>query len=232
MADTYVLKSNADTDIRAKLDESLEVNTFTPFVKAVDQEAAVGDDCHAPKKVFKILCVGDYSGGWSKGVHIEDYRSSSETIKENPDNFPVIGGSFSTKSLYDSSGKEIRLVIWNVPEQERFFPTNRILYKGSDGAIVFWGAKSHSMKRALKFKREISEIEPNIPFVFVVDNVFQTPAKWIGQGLTMNSLEEMDSFCHEHGFYTWFEMLERVGGEKSVLGQAMWSLINEITSRN
>jgi hypothetical protein len=47
----------------------------------------------------------------------------------------------------------------------------------------------------------------------------------------MKSQEETDSFCLEHGFIAWFEIQERAAGEKSVFGQAMRSLINEIISR-
>jgi hypothetical protein len=236
MAEACVVTSNNHTNIQGKPEDIIEMNTCTSYFKAersrsIDPELAI-DNTYAGKKFLKILCVGDYSGGWSKGVYIEDYRSSDGTISENPNNFPVIGGSFSTKCLYDKSGKEIRLKMWNVPENERFFPTNRVLYRNSDAGIVFWGAKSDTMECALKFKREITQIEPDIPFVFVVDNVFQTPARWMGEGMVMNSPEEMDSFCLEHGFFAWYELLERAGGEKSVFGQAMRTLINEIIFRN
>ena len=220
-----------------KSKETVEMTSPSSIVKAKtdisnEPEVQVDENIKCDrKKFFKIVCVGDYSGGWSKGVYIDDYRSSDDTVSENPNNFPVIGGSFSTKCLCDSSGKEIRIEMWNIPEHERFFPSNKVLYRNSDGAIVFWGAKSNSMECALKFKREVTQIEPNIPFVLVVDNVYQTPAKWLGHGSLINSREEMESFCVEHGFFAWFEMLERAGGEKSVFGQAMSVLINEIISR-
>jgi hypothetical protein len=217
-------------------EEMVDINAFISNVQAectrpIDPEVGKGSS-FARKKCFKILCVGGYSGGWSKGVYIEDYRSMDETISDDPNNFPIIGADFSTKSLYTKSGDEIRLVIWNLAEHERFFSMNKVHYRNSDGAIVFWGAKSRTMECALKFKHEITKIQPDIPFVLLVDNVFQTPVKWIGEGLVMNSHERMDRFCLEHGFATWFEMRERVGGEKSVFGEAMSTLINEIISRN
>ena len=107
----------------------------------------------------------------------------------------------------------------------------RVYCKNTHGVIVFWGTRSSSTDNALKWKHHISPfVGQDVPFVLVVDNVLQTPAKWIGEGLVMNSLEEMNSFCLEHGFFAWFEMMERAGGEKSVFGQAMRSLINEIIS--
>ena len=236
MAEACFAMANINTDVQAKTEDLGEVDTLisnaeAECIRRIDPEVANGD-LSARKKCFKILCVGGYSGGWSKGVYIEDYRSSNETISDDPNNFPIIGANFSAKTLYTKSGDEIRIVMWNLAEHERFFSMNKVHYRNSDGAIVFWGAKSRTMECALKFKHEITEIQPDIPFVLVVDNVFQTPVKWMGEGLVMNSPEGMDNFCLEHGFVTWFEMVERVGGEKSVFGEAMSTLINEIVFRN
>ena len=231
MAEACVITSdNNNTKVQTKTEEIVETSSAkAKQTRSMIPEVANGNS-YAGKTFFKILCVGGYSGGWSKGVYIEDYRSPDETISENPNNFPIIGADFSTKYLYDKSGEEIRIVIWNLAEHERFFSMNKVHYRKSDGAIVFWSAKSHTMESALKFKHEITQIVPDIPFVLVVDNVFQTPVKWMGQGLVMGSPDDMDNFCLEHGFFAWFEMLERAGGEKSVFGEAMSALINEITS--
>ena len=224
-----------NTEARGKpVEESMELNTLPVKARqsARSNKPEVSNAIsYTGKKVFKVVCVGDYSGGWSKGVYIEDYRTSG-AITENPCNFPVIGGCFSSKALYDTSGQKIRIDIWNLPEHERYFPTNRLLSKNSDGAMVFWGARSETIEYALKYRREIAEVEPEIPIVLVVDNVFQTPAKWLGQGLVINSREEMDRFCVENGFFAWFEMLKRGAGESSDFGQAMCTLINEIIFRN
>ena len=227
--------ANINTEAQAKpVEESMELNTLPVKARqsARSNKPEVSNAIsYTGKKVFKVVCVGDYSGGWSKGVYIEDYRTSGD-ITENPCNFPVIGGSFSSKTLYDTTGQKIRIDIWNLPEHERYFPTNRLLSKNSDGAMVFWGARSDTIEYAVKYRREIAEVEPEIPIVLVVDNVFQTPAKWLGQGLVINSREEMDRFCVENGFFAWFEMLKRGAGESSDFGQAMCALINEIICRN
>jgi GTPase SAR1 family protein len=218
-------------------EEMIEMNTFksninTKRTRSNEPEVAIDNSCDG-KAIFKILCVGDYSGRWSKGVYIQDYNSSDETIRENPSNGSVIGVDFTLKILYDKSGKRIRLQIWNIGEQERFGNMTRLYYRNAHGVIVFWGAMSQSMDSALKWKHNVSQaLEPDVPFVLVVDNVFRTPKKWIGQDLVMNSLEEMDSFCLEHGFFAWFEMLERAAGGKSVFAQAMSTLVNKIISKN
>ncbi|CAB4025392.1 ras-related Rab-38-like [Paramuricea clavata] len=236
MAEACIGTANKNTKDQGKSEEMIDMNTSTLSVEVEnttsdEPEVAIENSCDG-KTFFKVLCVGDFSGAWSKGVYIEDYVSNDETICQHPYNRPIIGVDFRVKCLYDKRGKKIRIEIWNLAEHERFFPTNKLQYGNSDGAIVFWGPKSHTMECALKYKHEITQIKPDIPFVLLVDNVFQTPEKWMGEGLIMNSPDEMDSFCLEHGFFAWFEMLERTGGEKSVFGQAVSTLINEIISRN
>ena len=235
-AEACVVTTDTNIEVQGKAEEMIEMNTFTLNIneeraRSNEAEVVINNSCDG-KTVFTISCVGPYCGSWSKGVFIEDYLSSDETIRENPFNGAVIGASYSNKCLYDREGKEIEIEIWNVAEQERYFPLYGIYGRISEGAILFWGPKTDTMECALKYKNEITQIKPNIPVVLVVDNVFQKPSEWIGQGLMMNSREEMDNFCLEHGFFAWFEMLERAGGEKSVFGQAMATLINEIISRN
>ena len=231
MDDGRVIAANNALEEQQKPEEMIEMITFRSNIKTERESEVIIDNSYDRKTtLIKILCVGDYSGGWSKGVYIQDYiKSSKETISENPHNKPVIGVDFALKIFYDKSGKEIRIQIWNIAEQERYSNMTRLYCKNSHGVIVFWGAKSKSMDSALKWKHNISQgLEGDAPFVLVIDNVFRTPAMWIGKDLVMNSTEEMDSFCVQHGFLAWFEMQERAGGEKSVFGQAMSTLINEI----
>ena len=239
MAEACVIRVNKNTELQDNRDETLQMNTLSSNVKTIDTrsglaEVAIVDTAsYAGKKSFKIPCAGDYLGArWSKGVYIDDYTSSDGIITETPNNLPVIGADFAVKSLCDTSGNEIRLKIWNLAEHQRYFAVNSALYRNSDGAMVFWGAKCDSLDSALKYKHEIRTLEPDIPIVLLVDNVFQPPAKWIGQGLVMNSKEEMDNFCLEHGFFAWFEMFERGAGENSVFGRAMSMLVNEIISKH
>ena len=126
------------------------------------------------------------------------------------------------------SGEKIQLRMWNICVPERFPDLYEMYCKISDGALV----SSRSFESAIKWKANVSRtLTLDIPFVLVVDNVCKPPAKWIGQGLVINSPDEMDQFCLEHGFLAWFEMLERAGGEDSVFGQAMNTLLDEMISR-
>ena len=230
MADGFV--ETLENEKQHKSKEMIEMSTFKSNIKTKREPEELLDNVCNGTGIIKIVCVGDYSGGWGKSVYIEDYISSEETIRENPSNKPTIGVDFALKILRDKSGKKIQIQIWNVAEQERFNML-RVYCKNACGVIVFWGARSSSMDNLLKWKHHISQyVEQDVPFVLVVDNVFKTPAKWIGEGLVMNSQKEINNFCQEHGFFAWFEMMERAGGEKSVFGQAMRSLINEIISKN
>ena len=70
------------------------------------------DNSHAGKRIFDIICAGNFSLSWSKGVYIDDYVSSDGKINENPDNLPVIGAAHSVKCLNRiKAGGEIRLEI-------------------------------------------------------------------------------------------------------------------------
>jgi hypothetical protein len=225
MAEGCVVTGNKNTKIQGKSEELIEMDTFKSNIKA---------ECGKSNKktMFKIVCVSDYYGCWSKRVYIQDYIDG--TIRKNPNNDLIIGADIALKSLYDKSGEQIRIQVWNINEIATSYPDMfDIYYRHSDGVIVFCAATSESMDSALKWKHHISQAlgQDIPPFVLIVDNVCRTTA-WMGQGLVMNSSEEMDSFCREHGFFAWFEMLQRVGGEKSVFGQAVSTLINKIISRN
>ena len=99
-------------------------------------------------------------------------------------------------------------------------------------APLCFGVQRQTRSNVLKYKNKVTEGKPDLPVVLLVDNVSRRPTEWMGRGLAVNSQHEMDNFCLEHGFFAWFEMRERAGGENSVFGQAMSTLINEIISRN
>ena len=227
MAEAFVATANGAGDKPEKLEDMIEMITFkSNTTNSIEKpETLIGSSSGSIIKSLKIISVGDYSGRWSKGVYIHDYIAGE--VSKNPPNQPVIGADLSYKVFHDNSNNEVRLQIWNVAENQRFWPVGRVSARGSTGGIVFSGAGSRSMESAIKWKEHICQERPNIPTVLLVDNTLEE--NWIGKGLVMNSTEEMDSFCSEHGFVAWFEMLERGPGEKSVFGQAMATLVDEIT---
>ncbi|XP_028403123.1 ras-related protein Rab-38-like [Dendronephthya gigantea] len=236
MAKAYRLMATETT--KSKKNQSTEErNEFemTTFKTNCETELEKWYGCK--KLHFKVICVGDCSGAFSKAVYIKDYVLKPVTTKDYYS--PVIGVDFDMKKLHDTSGNEIHLQIWNIMECDRQQDPGstmcKVYYRFTSGVIVFWGANCSSMKSAIKWKHHVScsaYPETDIPFVLIVDNAYKTPPKWIGQGLVMESTEEMDRFCEEHGFFAWFELCERSAGENSVLGKAMVTLINEICSGN
>ena len=232
MAKKCETKASKIVEVQHKIEDTNTMEMVT-FKANVNVQTTGLDTAEVGKRILKILCVGDYSGAWTKSVYIQDYNTTDGTINENPCNKAIIGVDFFLKTLYEQSGKKIQIQIWVLAEQERYTDMSNLYLKNSDGAVVFWGAMNNSTDSALRWKRYISKgLKQDIPFVLVVDNVFRTPAKWIGEGLVMNSSEEMDNFCWDNGFLAWFEMLERAAGEESVVGQAITALVNEIISRN
>ena len=159
-------------------------------------------------------------------MYINDYIA--RTISENPDNNTVIVVDFFLKGFHNNSNVEVRLLIWNITENEKFWNISRMYCRNSKGGIVFWSVKNRSMESARFSNRTV----PDIPIILLVDTVFKTPEKWIGEGLGMNSSEEMGTFCSEHEFVAWFDMLERGAGEMCVFGQAVATLVNKINCGN
>ncbi|KAJ7364988.1 hypothetical protein OS493_007624 [Desmophyllum pertusum] len=62
------------------------------------------------------------------------------------------------------------------------------------------------------------------------DNVAKEPLQWIGPGKIFESEVALDEFCKDHGFVDHFEIKSRdwESGEKSVFGQAVNCLLDEI----
>ena len=70
------------------------MDTFKSNIKAEcgksNKPEVVIDNSHDEKTMFKIVCVSDYYGSWSKRVYIQDYIDG--TIRKNPNNDPIDWG--------------------------------------------------------------------------------------------------------------------------------------------
>jgi len=78
----------------------------------------------------------------------------------------------------------------------------------------------------------IKEVCPSIPCVLITDNFAKPkePLQCIGPGKMFESELALDQFCKDQGFVGHFEIKSRdwVSGEKSVFGQAVNCLLEEI----
>ena len=111
----------------------------------------------------------------------------------------------------------------------------KVFFQHSQGAVVFWGPRHPpSLAEAVKWRTKINqEVRSPIPCVLVTENVMDSCAnsvKWIGPGNIFESELALDQFCKDHRFAGHFEITSRdwESGEKSVFGQAVNRLLDEI----
>ncbi|KAJ7364992.1 hypothetical protein OS493_007628 [Desmophyllum pertusum] len=226
MATKYELPEEVNEKRLRTLGMEVKMKTFKTNV-VLEEETSDND------RLLKIVCVGDYTGGFrTKGVFIDDYLQVRPPIK-SAFRLPVVGVDFKLKIKWQRSEAEkpflIKLQIWEIGEHERFSNMTRIYYKLSLGALVFWGTgRPSSLDGAIKWRQSIRKLPPSIPCVLVTDNVAKE--QWIGPGKIFESEVALDEFCKDHGFVDHFEIKSRdwESGEKSVFGQAVNCLLNEI----
>ena len=229
MATKYELPEEVNEKRLRTLGMEVEMKTFKTNV-VLEEETSDND------RLLKIVCVGDYTGGFrTKGVFIDDYLQVRPPIK-SVFRLPVLGVDFYLKIIkWQRSEAEkpflIKLQIWEIGEQERFSNMTHVYYKFSLGALVFWGTSNpSSLEGAIKWRQNIRKLLPSIPCVLVTDNVAKEPLQWIGPGKIFESEVALDEFCKDHGFVDHFEIKSRdwESGEKSVFGQAVNCLLDEI----
>ena len=187
---------------------------------------------------LKIVCVGGCTGGvLSKGIFIKDYLGIKPGFRVHPFNsidfylkradWRRYGG---LKNYYS-----VVLQLSEISDLERFSAMTEVFFQHSKGAVVFWGPRHPpSLAEAVKWRTKINqEVCSPIPCVLVTENVMDTCAnsvKWIGPGNIFESELALDQFCKDHRFAGHFEIRSRdwQSGEKSVFGQAVNRLLDEI----
>ena len=237
MATKYELPEEVDEKRLRTLGKEVEMKTFKTNVapEEVETNVAPEEETSDGYCLVKIICVGDYTGGLGKRVFIDDYLQVQPPVMSLRK--PLIGVALYLKSIeWQRSEAEkpflIRLQFWEIAEGERFSNMTNVYYKGSLGAIVFWGTRNpSSLEGATKWINDIRKKLPPIPCVLVTDNTVKPePLQWIGPGKIFESEEALDEFCKDHGFVDHFEIKSRdwVSGEKSVFGQAVNCLLDKI----
>ena len=229
MATKYELPEEVDEKLLENLGREVEMKTFRTNIplkpSVVRGEALV-----------KILCVGDYTGGArTKKTFVNDYlqvRRSENCCR------PTFGLEFAFKviprwqSREESEPVTIRLQLRVTIEQTRYSRMSvEVYFKHSHGALVFWGPGNPSSLDAVpKLMTEIKKVYPSLPSVLITDSTPEEPRQWIGPGKIFESELALDQFCKEQGFVDHFEITSRdwESGEKSVFGQAVNCLLNEI----
>ena len=214
---------------------TLELTTFHANFRTLSQDERLEETTQ--QNPLKIICVGDYTGCVrTKGVFIKDYLGIKPTARSHP--FTCIDFYFKKiewKKRSHLSRYSIVLQLCEIAEMERFSAMTKVYFKHSQGALVFWGPHNpSSLAGAVQWRKKIKEdVSLPIPCVLVTDNVANSctsSTKWIGAGKIFESELALDQFCKEHGFVNHFEITSRdwVSGEKSVFGQAVNCLLDEI----
>lgn len=237
MATKYQLPEETNENLLRALGNEEEMTTLEGnFVSAREtSETATCLDAKKNELLLKIICIGGCTGGvGTKGVFIDDYLHVGPPVSTY--RAPLIGVKFYLKMIRWRRNEEhkpisIKLQLWEIAEQERFSNMLRVYFKDSLGALVFWGTRRpSSLDEALRWREKVKEVCPSIPCVLVTDNIAKEPLQWIGTGKIFENELALDQFCKDHGFVDHFELKSRdwESGEKSVFGQAVNCLLNEI----
>ena len=187
-------------------------------------------------RLVKLFCVGsdNYPGGRDKkGVFIEDYLQVRSPQAPTQCRTPTTRVRFYFKMMTWQK-KDIKLHLQILEIAESDLNAKAFYFQFSFGALVFWEAGDpSSLEGAKKWRQNIRQFLSSIPCVLITDNVpepGQEPLQWIGPGKIFENDLALDQFCKDHGFVDHFEIKLRdwESGQKSVLGQAVNSLLNII----
>ena len=218
----------------------LEMKTFSSNFRSFSQYDRLEETTE--EDPLKIVCVGGSTGAVrSKGDFIKDYLGITPAFRIHPFN----SIDFYLKRVKwrrhrnMTSHYSIVLQLSEISDMQRFSAMSKIFFQHSQGALVFWGPRHpSSLAEAVQWRTKIrQEVCSSIACVLVTENVADSSVnsvKWIGPGKIFESELSLDEFCKDHGFVDHFEIKSRdwESGEKSVFGQAVTCLLDEILQSN
>lgn len=215
---------------------TLEMKTFKTHFRCLSQEDHLEET--TDKDPVKIACVGGFTGGVSNnGVFIKDYLGIKPAMRVHPFNsidFYLKKANWRRRDSLNSYSSVV-LQLSEISDVKLLSPMTKVFFRYSQGAVVFWGPRNPaSLKEAEQWRRKIKqEISSAIPCVLVTENLPDDCAnslRWIGPGEIFESELKLDQFCKDHEFSDYFEITSRdwETGEKSVFGQAVNRLLDEI----
>ncbi|XP_052827171.1 EF-hand calcium-binding domain-containing protein 4B isoform X2 [Octopus bimaculoides] len=149
--------------------------------------------------LYKILVIGELGTGKTSIIKRYVHQFFSQHYRA------TIGVDFALKVISWDADTLIRLQLWDIAGQERFGNMTRVYYKEAVGAfVVFDVTRVPTFEAVVKWKNDLdSKVQlpdgSNIPCVLLANKCDQTK-----EGL-VNNTEQMDDFCKEKGFLSWFE---------------------------
>ena len=214
----------------------LEMKTFKRNICSLSQYDCLEETTEVDP--LKIICVGGFTGGVRlKGVFIKDYLGIKPERRIHP--FSSID-FYLKRAVWRRRGNlkshySIVVQLSEISDMDRLSAMTKVFFQHSQGALVFWGPHNpSSLAEAVQWREKINrEVCSPIPCVLVAENVADSsvnPLQWIGPGKIFESELALDQFCKDEGFVGHFELKSRdwVSGEKSVFGQAVNCLLEEI----
>ncbi|XP_018412865.1 PREDICTED: ras-related protein Rab-32 isoform X2 [Nanorana parkeri] len=155
--------------------------------------------CIHKDHLFKVLVLGETGVGktciirrYAQQLFTEHYRAT-------------IGMDFALKIIDWDNGTLVRLQLWDIAGQERFGNMTRVYYKEAVGAFVVFDVTRFSTFEAItKWKSDLDSkvYLPGggpIPAILLANKCDQKKEN------SMQSSSQLDHFCKENGFVSWFE---------------------------
>eukprot|EP00002_Diphylleia_rotans_P018410 TRINITY_DN3565_c0_g1_i5.p1 TRINITY_DN3565_c0_g1~~TRINITY_DN3565_c0_g1_i5.p1 ORF type:complete len:173 (+),score=32.86 TRINITY_DN3565_c0_g1_i5:64-582(+) len=159
---------------------------------------ASADVAEVRECMYKVLVVGDIGTG--KTSFIKRYVHNIWTSQYKS----TIGVDFALKVISWSQDTTVRLQLWDIAGQERFGNMTRAYYKEAAGAfVVFDITRPSTFESVVIWKQDIDSkvVLPDggpIPVVLLANK-----CDLARDGL-QQSASQMEKFCQDHGFNSWF----------------------------
>ncbi|KAG2237114.1 hypothetical protein INT48_004616 [Thamnidium elegans] len=153
---------------------------------------------------ISYVVVGDLGTGKTSIIRRYVHNIFSSNYKS------TIGVDFALKVIQWGPDLIVRLQLWDIAGQERFGNMTRVYYKEALGAIVVYDiTRPQTFEGVTKWKKDIDTKVAlpdawgggQIPVILLAN---KTDLIGEGHGQHVNPTE-LDQFCNENGFLTWFE---------------------------
>lgn len=118
------------------------------------------------QELLKLVLIGE--SGVGKTSIISQFIDSQFT----PDKQSTIGGTFSSKSVKCSNGKNLKLEIWDTAGQERYRSVTKMFYKDANAAILVYDITNKNSYDQLQsyWAEQVKESSPKNIIIAIAAN--------------------------------------------------------------
>eukprot|EP01126_Amoeba_proteus_P055233 TRINITY_DN6842_c0_g1_i3.p1 TRINITY_DN6842_c0_g1~~TRINITY_DN6842_c0_g1_i3.p1 ORF type:complete len:237 (+),score=46.02 TRINITY_DN6842_c0_g1_i3:74-712(+) len=155
--------------------------------------------------LYKVLVVGDIGTG--KTCLIRRYVHGAFSMNYRA----TVGVDFSMKVVEWDENTCVRLQFWDIAGQERFGSMTRVYFKDAYAAfVVFDVTRVSTFEAVKKWKYDIDSkvtipgTDDPIPVILLANKIDLVSQEGDRKGWGKSGAE-LDAFCNEHGFLSWFE---------------------------